>query len=74
LRAPRRRIRYGDALSQRFAAHMVALFARVDTFLALGLTKPNHRFPGRFRGCHPLVVGIHTVPDYRVFLAEAVHD
>ncbi|MEU6021895.1 hypothetical protein [Micromonospora sp. NPDC047134] len=28
-------------------------------FLAVGLTKPNGRFPGRFRGCHPLVVGVH---------------
>ncbi len=28
-------------------------------YLAIGLTKPNGRFPGRFRGCHPLVVGVH---------------
>jgi hypothetical protein len=28
-------------------------------YLAVGLTKPNGRFPGRFRGCHPLVVGVH---------------
>jgi hypothetical protein len=27
--------------------------------LTLGLTRPNNRFPGRFRGCHPLVVGVH---------------
>ncbi|MCG0287988.1 hypothetical protein [Streptomyces sp. PSAA01] len=27
-------------------------------FLSIGLTKPNGRFPGRFRGCHPLVVGV----------------
>jgi hypothetical protein len=30
--------------------------------LALGLTRPNNRFPGRFRGCHPLVVGVHPAP------------
>lgn len=30
--------------------------------LTLGLTRPNNRFPGRFRGCHPLVVGVHPVP------------
>lgn len=28
-------------------------------YAAVGLTHPNHRFPGRFRGCHPLVVGLH---------------
>lgn len=31
--------------------------------LALGLTRPNNRFPGKFRGCHPLVVGVHPAPD-----------
>lgn len=37
-------------------------------FLAVGLTKPNGRFPGRFRGCHPLVVGVHSERgDARVF-------
>ena len=30
-------------------------------YLALGLTKPNDRFPGRFGGCHPLVVGVHPL-------------
>jgi hypothetical protein len=30
--------------------------------LALGLTRPNNRFPGKFRGCHPLVVGVHPAP------------
>jgi hypothetical protein len=30
-------------------------------YLALGLTKPNGRLPGRFGGCHPLVVGVHPV-------------
>lgn len=30
--------------------------------LTLGLTRPNNRFPGRFRGCHPLVVGVHPAP------------
>ena len=54
-------------LDTSFASHLVALFDRRPTYFAVGLTKPNHRFPGRFRGCHPLVVGIHTVPDYRAF-------
>lgn len=41
-----------------------ALFRRLEIYFALGLTKPNDRFPGRFRGCHPLVVGVHTCPPY----------
>ena len=31
-------------------------------YLCVSLTKPNNRFPGKFRGCHPLVVGIHAFP------------
>jgi hypothetical protein len=30
-----------------------------EVFLAIGLTLPNNRLPGRFGGCHPLIVGIH---------------
>ncbi|MFI6287523.1 hypothetical protein ACIBCM_22725 [Streptomyces sp. NPDC051018] len=30
-----------------------------EVYAAVGLTHPNGRFPGRFRGCHPLVVGLH---------------
>jgi len=33
--------------------------------LTLGLTRPNNRFPGRFGGCHPLVVGVHPAPRNR---------
>ncbi|MCP4656370.1 MAG: hypothetical protein GY856_13235 [bacterium] len=39
-------------------------------FFTVGLTKPNDRFPGRFRGCHPLVVGVHTIPAYLPLVAE----
>lgn len=35
-----------------------------DVFLAIGLTLPNDRMPGQFGGCHPLVVGVHSFPDY----------
>jgi hypothetical protein len=28
-------------------------------YMSIGLTKPTGRFPGQFRGCHPLVVGVH---------------
>jgi len=34
-------------------------------FLAVALTQPNNRFPGVFRGCQPLVGGVHSFPDYR---------
>ncbi len=40
------------------------------TFLAIALTKPNPRFPGRFGGCHPLVVGVHALPGYDLVLHE----
>jgi hypothetical protein len=33
-----------------------------EVFLAVGLTLPNDHMPGRFRGCHPLVVGVHRLP------------
>ncbi len=59
----------GTTLDPTFQSLVLTLFERVPTFFTIGLTKPNHRFPGRFRGCHPLVVGIHTVPDYRESLA-----
>ncbi|ANN17146.1 hypothetical protein SD37_16850 [Amycolatopsis orientalis] len=36
------------------------VLAAAPVFLSIGLTKPNGRFPGRFRGCHPLVVGVLT--------------
>jgi hypothetical protein len=35
-----------------------------ETFLAVSLTRPQVRFPGKVRGCHPLVVGVHSEPDY----------
>lgn len=35
--------------------------AGVPRHVSIGLTKPNGRFPGRFRGCHPLVVGMHGI-------------
>lgn len=35
--------------------------AASEVFLAIGLTLPNRAFPGRFGGCHPLVVGVHRV-------------
>lgn len=44
------------------AADWVAAANAVDVFLAIGLTLPNDRMPGIFRGCHPLVVGIHLLP------------
>jgi hypothetical protein len=62
--------RGAEALDRGWAAAVVGYWQEVETFLTLGLTRPNHRFPGRFRGCHPLVVGIHTIPDYRPAFAS----
>jgi hypothetical protein len=38
-----------------------AVVAAAPRFVSVGLTKPDGRFPGRFRGCHPLVVGLHGI-------------
>lgn len=46
------------------ANRLHAVLGNVRTFFTVGLTNPNQRFPGKFRDCHPLVVGIHTDPDY----------
>ncbi|HEX6352558.1 hypothetical protein [Actinophytocola sp.] len=53
-------------LDEAFRADLLASLRCGDTFLTLGLTKPNHRFPNRFGGCHPLVVGVHSAVDSRV--------
>jgi hypothetical protein len=52
------------------ANSFVSALRESRVFLTLGLTKPNNRFPGQFRGCHPLVVGIHAIPDYHAALAS----
>lgn len=46
------------------AGAVLEVLASARVFLTVGLTRPNGRFPGRFAGCHPLVVGVHSHPDY----------
>lgn len=53
-----------NADSMDVSALLLPRLRDVRSFLCLGLTKPNNRFPGVFRGCQPLVVGVHTFPDY----------
>ncbi|HEX3763100.1 MAG TPA: hypothetical protein VHW23_30595 [Kofleriaceae bacterium] len=57
-------------LAPGWAADLVGFLARAQTYVTVGLTRPNGRFPGKFRGCHPLVVGLHSAPDYRPVFAE----
>lgn len=57
-------------LLAEFAERLNEIFARIRVFYTVGLTKPNSRFPGKFRDCHPLIVGIHTQPDYAAFLVQ----
>ena len=45
----------GTSTLETFLGHLAA----EPIYISVGLTKPNGRFPGRFRGCHPLVVGVH---------------
>jgi hypothetical protein len=52
-----------------FGEKLCNAFNSAETYFTIALTKPNNRFPGKFRGCHPVIVGIHTVPDYTQQLA-----
>ncbi|UXH76091.1 hypothetical protein [Roseateles amylovorans] len=56
-----------EAIGER----LLAILAGTRLFIAAALTKPNHRFPGVFRGCQPLVGGVHTFPDYRPLFEAA---
>lgn len=70
-------------LSQELAPHMIegaippalvnalSHFLRsAELFFVIALTKPNNRFPGKFRGCQPIVIGVHSVPDYAAILSQ----
>ncbi|HLJ91521.1 MAG TPA: hypothetical protein VKZ53_32280 [Candidatus Angelobacter sp.] len=46
------------------AAKLAEIFQSAEVYFTIALTKPNNRFPGKFRGCHPVVIGIHAFPDY----------
>jgi hypothetical protein len=50
----------GDELSADAAERLRCALRAGRTYLCIALTKPNDRFPGRFGGCHPLVVGVHS--------------
>ncbi len=52
-------------ITPEFGEKLRNIFNSSETYFAISLTKPNNRFPGKFRGCHPVIFGIHTVPDYR---------
>ncbi len=51
-------------LTPSFARRLSETFEHVRTFFTVGLTTPNFRFPGKFHNCHPLIVGIHSEPNY----------
>ncbi|AUX26887.1 uncharacterized protein SOCEGT47_074570 [Sorangium cellulosum] len=53
----------GDRIDPRAEEHVRRALNDAEIYLCLGLTKPNHRLPGQFRGCHPLVVGLHALPE-----------
>jgi hypothetical protein len=52
-------------ISPEFGEKLYSIFSSAETYFTIALTKPNNRFPGKFRGCHPVIIGIHTVPDYK---------
>lgn len=59
----------GTELELGWSRRLVDLLSTTETYLTLGLTKPNQRFPGKFGGCHPLVVGLHARLPYAGLLA-----
>jgi len=46
------------------SASLFQILQSARVFLAVVLTKPINRARGVFRGCQPLVGGVHTFPDY----------
>ncbi len=56
-------------ITPEFGERLRRIFNSSETYFTISLTKPNNRFPGKFRGCHPVIVGIHTFPDYKPQLA-----
>jgi hypothetical protein len=59
----------GD-ITPEFGQRLQDIFQSADVYFAIALTKPNNRFPGKFRGCHPVVIGIHTIPEYSLRLSK----
>jgi hypothetical protein len=56
-------LREGE-ITPEFGQRLADFFQAAEVYFTIALTKPNNRFPGKFRGCHPVVIGIHTAPDY----------
>ena len=54
-----------------FGQRLHTIFNSTETYFTIALTKPNNRFPGKFRGCHPVIIGIHTVPEYKPQLSAS---
>lgn len=40
-------------------------FLGEEIFFTISLTKAIKEYPGPFRGCHALIAGVHTFPDYK---------
>jgi hypothetical protein len=59
----------GGQITPDLGEKLRQIFNSTETYFTIALTKPNNRFPGKFRGCHPVIIGIHTVPDYKPQLA-----
>lgn len=55
-------------ITPEFGEKLLHIFHSSEIYFTIALTKPNNRFPGKFRGCHPVIIGIHSVPDYSPFL------
>lgn len=59
----------GPRAAQQNAERLSQILSTSETYFTVSLTRPNTRFPGKVRGCHPLVVGVHGEPDYLALLS-----
>lgn len=51
-------------LAPQVKQELLSFFPQDNTYFSVGLTRKTSPFPGPYNGCHPLVVGVHTFPDY----------
>jgi hypothetical protein len=54
-----------DTSSEDFLDILTHSLKSSQTYFVVGLSKPRGSAKGPFRGCIPLIVGIHSFPDYR---------
>ncbi len=58
-------------LSEHVEQNIIASLPKNMTFFTIGLTrKISNGFPGPYNRCHPLVTGVHTIPNYEILFSQ----